>query len=292
MQQNINTTAPRTAQADQSTTALVMPTTLTALVDRAAASLASARSAAEILEARDLASFAYDAAKKAARFGKAKLAHDDLIAAAFRVQADAQIDAGAKRRLADEYDAAQERGEARTRGGDRTSKLSDEKFGPSDIGMTDTQIHEARKIRDAEKADPGIIHRTLTEAIESGEEPTRAKVKKAIAKGSFKASLSDRGDRRWLPSAQEVSRYRLAAAKSWIAAFEPTKPTPKIPIEAICPVAHCTTVMRALVIEFMRVVEYGGHAELFAALRDELDDLESLSKRNHSIAGQTVTVSS
>jgi hypothetical protein len=41
---------------------------------------------------------------------------------------------------ADEYDAAQERGEARTRGGDRTGKLLDEKFGPKDVGLDDNQL--------------------------------------------------------------------------------------------------------------------------------------------------------
>jgi hypothetical protein len=64
-----------------------------------------------------------------------------------------------KRRLADEYDAAQERGEIRGAGGDRLSKLPDGKFAPSDIGLDDKQIHEARIIRDAEVADPGIERR-------------------------------------------------------------------------------------------------------------------------------------
>ena len=49
------------------------------------------------------------------RFQRAKAAHDDLIAATHRAQADAlEIEALAKRRLADEYDAAQERGEVAT----------------------------------------------------------------------------------------------------------------------------------------------------------------------------------
>jgi hypothetical protein len=42
---------------------------LPALVDRAAAVLTNARSAAEVLEARDMAATAYDAAKRAARMG-------------------------------------------------------------------------------------------------------------------------------------------------------------------------------------------------------------------------------
>ena len=41
----------------------------------------------EVLDARDVATLAYDAAKAAARFAKAKGAHDELIAAAHRAQA-------------------------------------------------------------------------------------------------------------------------------------------------------------------------------------------------------------
>lgn len=72
----------------------------------------------------------------------------------------------AKRRLADEYDAAQERGEVRTQGGDQTSKA--EFCSAADIGLSHKDIHEARQIRDAEEANPGIIQRTLDDRIESG----------------------------------------------------------------------------------------------------------------------------
>ena len=60
------------------------PCSLLQLVDHAAAALANARTAAEVLEAKDVASFAYDAAKRAARLANAKHAHDELIAAAHR----------------------------------------------------------------------------------------------------------------------------------------------------------------------------------------------------------------
>lgn len=156
---------------------------LTALVDRASRALAGARSAAEVLEARDMASVAYDAAKKAARLGKAKQAHDELIAAAYRAQADAlEIEAGAKRRLADEYDAAQERGEVKANGGARNFTVPKQNSEPSaaDIGLSRKDIHEARIIRDAEKADPGIVRRTVDAAIASGEEPSKAKVRRAV----------------------------------------------------------------------------------------------------------------
>ncbi len=110
-------------------------------------------------------SLAYDAAKKAGRLTKAKRAHDDLIAAGHRAQADA---AQAKRCLADGYDAAQERGEVATQtDGDRHSKAEHLKPTAADVGLTGKEIHEARIIRDAEEENPGIIRRALDEALRS-----------------------------------------------------------------------------------------------------------------------------
>jgi len=160
---------------------------LPALIDRAVSVLKSARTSAEVLEARDLAAVAYDAAKRAARFGRAKQAADSLIAAAHRSQADALlIESQAKRRLADEYDAAQERGEVAKLGeiGGGHSRSSDAEHLPAtarDLGLSRKDVHEARIIRDAEEVEPGIVARTLNDAIEQGEEPTRAKVRRAVA---------------------------------------------------------------------------------------------------------------
>lgn len=155
---------------------------LPSLVDRARAVLFDARSAAEVLDARELATAAYDAAKRAARLQKAKKAHDELIAATHRAQADAlEIEALAKRRLADEYDAAQERGEVSKRG-QHKSHIPDGNMRADvdDIGLTSKQIHEARQIRDAEEEDPGIVRATLDAMLANGEEPTRAAVTSAI----------------------------------------------------------------------------------------------------------------
>ena len=158
---------------------------LAALVVRAAQQLAGASSAAEILDARDMADVAYASAKKAARLAKAKGAHDELIAKAHRAQADAlEIEALAKRRLADEYDAAQERGEV-ARQGQRTDLIPDEKKvpTPTDIGLSYKEIHEARQVRDAEKAEPGIVRRVLDEKLSAGEEPTKAALREAVIEG-------------------------------------------------------------------------------------------------------------
>ncbi len=164
-----------------------MQTELPALVDRARSVLENARGAAEVLEARDRASVAYDAAKKATRLARAKGAHDELIAAGHRVQADAlEIEARAKRRLADEYDAAQERGEIRTQRDNQAFSASEKARG-SDF-IQPKELHEARIIRDAEEAQPGIIREALDEALQAGEEPTKAKVRRAVLKVTKKKS--------------------------------------------------------------------------------------------------------
>lgn len=86
-----------------------------------------------------------------------------------------------QRRLADEYDAAQDRGEVATPGGDK-SKLPEQNFATAaDIGLSHKDIHEARIIRDAEATDPGATRRALDGIIERGEEPTRAAVRREIA---------------------------------------------------------------------------------------------------------------
>ncbi|MCK1353928.1 MULTISPECIES: hypothetical protein [unclassified Bradyrhizobium] len=102
-------------------------------------------------------SFAYTAAKLQARLAKAKKAHDELICA-YRAQGDAlNIEARAKRRLADEYDAAQARGEVARLGDNlpRVTTRNASKPTAADVGISRQEFHEARQIRDAEKRHRG-----------------------------------------------------------------------------------------------------------------------------------------
>ncbi len=159
----------------------IIPTeTLPVLIDRATAALDCARTSAEVLEARDMARVAYDAAKSAARMARAKQAHDSLIADVHRAQANAlAIRARAEMRLAEEYDAAQERGEVATVG--VRANVSDGNVSTAaDLGIARKDIHEARQLRDAEAAEPGTIRRALDGMIERGEEPTRAALKREV----------------------------------------------------------------------------------------------------------------
>lgn len=143
--------------------------------------LAEAQTAAEVLEARDAAAGAYSVAKAQAEILKKKKAHDDVLAKVYRLQADAlEIEAAAKRRLADEYDAAQARGEVATVGKrSQPERLApappsaEEIFGPGGR----KQVHEARRIRDAEKAEPGFTRRVLDQELKAGRAPTRERLK-------------------------------------------------------------------------------------------------------------------
>ena len=160
---------------------------LSRLIKQATASLEKATTAAEILEVHERAGAHYDAAKRAARFAKVKDAHGTMLATCHRMQADAlMIEARAQCRLADEYDAAQDRGELPKRGGDRKSKikLPNEKFDRpiTAIGLTDKEINAARQLRDAEERKPGIIRKAMDAKLEAGEEPTRADVKRVTKK--------------------------------------------------------------------------------------------------------------
>ncbi|MCC8952861.1 hypothetical protein H8B02_05090 [Bradyrhizobium sp. Pear77] len=97
-----------------------------------------------------------------------------MIAAAYSAQADApDIDAQAKRRLADEYDVAQARGELRKLGDNQASSRSG-KPGLRDIGISDKGVLDARQIRDAEARDPGVVRRTVDAALKAGKEPKKA----------------------------------------------------------------------------------------------------------------------
>jgi hypothetical protein len=200
------------------------PTTvaISDLVNRARRALAQAESAGEVLDARDEATLAYDAAKRAARMAAAKGAADGAIAAARQLQADAlEIETAAQRRLADEYDAAQERGEVQSPGGDRMSKVPDRNNAPATVaqlGLSRKEIHEDRKLRDAEKEYPGLTETVLSTLLEAKEEPTRAALRRATHAA---LGVKERGGR------DAISKAKEAALKGSILRKPKTKPHPR-----------------------------------------------------------------
>ena len=94
-----------------------------------------------------------------------------------------ETEAAAKRSLADEYDAAQERGDVATRQTNPGSDghVSEENMPPAtavNLDLTRTVIHEVRQLRAAEAADPSLVRRTLDERLGRGAD-ARARLCKA-----------------------------------------------------------------------------------------------------------------
>lgn len=188
---------------------------LPALIEHAAASLAQAATAAEVLDARDQAAFAYSSAKAAARFAKSKDAHGEVLAACRKMQADALvIEARAQCRLADEYDNAQERGEVvgRKGGGARSTILNQN--GPptlKQLGLTGRQVHEARQIRDAEQRMPGMVKQVVEDRLKAGEEPRRVDVNRAINANAESKPSRRKNKPTKFDEARKIVRSRIEA---------------------------------------------------------------------------------
>jgi len=195
----------------------VMPSeTLPVLIDRATAALEAARNSAEILEARDMARVAYDAAKSAGRMARAKQAHDRIVAKVHRSQAHAlAIRARAEMRLAQEYDDAQGRGEVASLGGNRGNQFASVSRGnaatSSDLDLARKDIHEARQFRNAEEAEPGAINRALDGMIKRGQEPTRAALRRSVL-----AAVDDAASR---PRREKNPLHKKDAARDRVFAF-------------------------------------------------------------------------
>lgn len=137
-----------------------------------------------------MARVAYDASKSAGRMARAKQAHDEVIAAVYRSQADsAVIEARAKVRLADEYDAAQDRGEVAGHGRSKVELANVTTV--ADLGLRRDEIHEARQLRNAEVAEPGKIEAAAAALISRGEEPTKAALRREIVGGKPAAEPID-----------------------------------------------------------------------------------------------------
>ena len=102
----------------------------------------------------------------------------------------------AKRRLADEYDAAQERGEVATGrdGPGAAFQTGTPRPRAADLGLSRKDIHEARQIRDAEQAEPGIVAPDVgrQDRVAKGTEPTRSVLRKVVSASAGNGSANSR----------------------------------------------------------------------------------------------------
>lgn len=155
--------------------------TLPILIDRASRALLDAKTSAEVLEARDMARAAYDATKSAGRIAKAQKAHDEILSAIHRAQGEALLVEGrAKIRLAEEYGAAQERGEVASVGKPVIIPDRNNKATAAEAGIDLKDVHQGRKLAKIEKSSPGKTKSVIDGIVARGEEPTRAKVQREV----------------------------------------------------------------------------------------------------------------
>lgn len=158
---------------------------LAEVVSRAMALL----SQGDVLAAKLLAARAYDDAKSAVRLAERFGAAESLTAKARQLQGDALlIETRAKIAIADEWDEAKAAGLVLA--GRPKSVPDGNAFTAQEAGLTRKEIHEARKLRDAERAAPGIVERAIAARLAGGFSPSRAQVRGI---GTRSATQEERG---------------------------------------------------------------------------------------------------
>ncbi|WP_428413066.1 SAM-dependent methyltransferase [Pararhizobium sp.] len=160
--------------------------------------------------AQILAEKAYADAKQAAQLGERVGASKQLIEKAHRLQADALlIESLAKIQLAEFWDAQKAAG--KTHKGRPKSVPDGNAFSAADAGISRKEIHEARKLRDAEAKTPGIIQRAIDARLETGLEPTKANLRAAV--GTASATNEERGNNLYQTPAEAL--YTLLALEAF-----------------------------------------------------------------------------
>lgn len=174
---------------------------LPALIDRARSRLAEARTSAEVLEARAAA--------------KAALHYAKLLEAANETQADClSIIKRAELRMADEIDAAQQRGEvaradAHGRGIQSSVRGADTRPATyEELGLTRQRVAEWRELRDAGER---VIDEAIQAALDEGRAPTNADVQRAVEARHHRTRFT--GENEWYtpPEYMEAVRACLGA---------------------------------------------------------------------------------
>jgi hypothetical protein len=163
----------------------------------------------DVAAARLLAGGAYDQAKAGVQFARRAKASQQLRDKARRLLGDALlIETLCKIDIAVKWDAAQREGRAST--GVRPSKpdsmaettgktVPDENgfadgfdaFTAEQAGLSRKDIHEGRKLAEAERKNPGLVERAIAARIEEGFEPSRRSLRTAI--GTNTATKEERG---------------------------------------------------------------------------------------------------
>lgn len=146
----------------------------------------------DVIAARLLASGAYDQAKAAAAYAARVGAAERLVTKARQLQGDALlIEARAKIQIAGEWDAAQAAGKA-SKGGRPKNVPDGNGFTAEEAGLTRKEIHEARRLAEAEAKQPGVIEQVIAARLEAGLALSRRSLRVSI--GTRTASREERGN--------------------------------------------------------------------------------------------------
>ncbi len=156
----------------------------------------------DIQKARVIADGAYDLSQAEARFAAKYAATRALVPKFRQLQGDALLmETRCRMELARAYDAAQQAGTAARKGRPK-NVATDDIFKQADAGLTRQEIHEARKLVQAEERSPGIAERAIAARVAAGLAPTRANLKAAI--GTKTATKEERGDNLYETPAEAV----------------------------------------------------------------------------------------
>ena len=151
-------------------------------------------SESDVLAAKVLAGKAYDDAKSAIALAEKFNVGPQLIAKAREVQAEALlIETQAKIHLANGWDAAQKEGIVGKSGARTDLVTNGNEVVPTaaSFGLSRKEIHDARKLRDAEAKEPGIVERAIAARLTAGLNPSRANLRAAV--GTASATAEERG---------------------------------------------------------------------------------------------------
>jgi hypothetical protein len=231
--------APRPVQAAADLPAAVEDTSeLVAAIESARALL----DAGDVQAALLISSGLYEKAKAAASYAQKVKASRELIDKARRMQAEAlKIESMCYVAMADAIDEAQAKGHVARQG---RAKVRDvDVFTFEDVGVDKRRLHEARKLRNAVRAEPDFVERVVEARLESGLAPTRRSISHAI--GTRSDSADKKGDQLY-ETPEEATRTLLA-----LESFSATVKEPAVGRGAI-----------------LRVLEAAGYEAVIADLRD------------------------
>ncbi|MCB1424105.1 MAG: SAM-dependent methyltransferase [Nitratireductor sp.] len=145
----------------------------------------------DLIAAKTLAALAYEEGSRATRLAERIGASEKLVTKARQLQGDALlIETRAKIGLADHVDWAQSEGVVAKRGRPKNVDKEDI-LTVEDLGLTRDELMFARKLRDAERKQPGIAAQAIAVRVNAGLNPTKANLRAAI--GTASASNEERG---------------------------------------------------------------------------------------------------